>query len=123
MVLCNAPVFVSCVLVGIVEVHLAEFPWVLLGALTLKWDGQKFQSMAHFVSCGPNFGLSANFVNSVLFGDVMGTQDESTGGKCNKEFWKKWLPRRIAHQSFVLSLWACIWFLGTYPLGRSLSEG
>merc|ERR1712048_87529 len=49
--------------------------------------------------------------------------DEGTGGKCNKEFFKKWLPRRIAHVAFVWSLWACVWLVGTYPLGRSLSEG
>eukprot|EP00439_Symbiodinium_sp_Y106_P005339 s5846_g1.t1 len=49
--------------------------------------------------------------------------DEGAGGKCNKEFWSKWIPRRIKHNAFVLSLWACIWLLGTYPLGRPLSEG
>ena len=38
-------------------------------------------------------------------------------------FWSKWIPRRIKHNAFVLSLWACIWLLGTYPLGRPLSEG
>ncbi|CAE7339052.1 AMT1-1, partial [Symbiodinium sp. CCMP2456] len=49
--------------------------------------------------------------------------DEGAGGKCNKEFWSKWIPRRIKHNAFVLSLWACVWLLGTYPLGRPLSEG
>mmetsp|Transcript_59862 Transcript_59862/g.96920 ORF Transcript_59862/g.96920 Transcript_59862/m.96920 type:complete len:457 (+) Transcript_59862:162-1532(+) len=49
--------------------------------------------------------------------------DEGTGGKCNKEFWTKWVPRRLKHSAFVASLWACIWLLGTYPLGRPLSEG
>jgi hypothetical protein len=49
--------------------------------------------------------------------------DEGPGGKCNKEFWSKWVPRRIKHNGFVLSLWACIWLLGTWPLGRPLSEG
>merc|ERR1712146_425522 len=38
-------------------------------------------------------------------------------------FFKKWLPRRIAHIAFVWSLWACVWFVGTYPLGRPVSEG
>ncbi|CAJ1401930.1 unnamed protein product [Effrenium voratum] len=33
--------------------------------------------------------------------------DEGTGGKCNKEFWSKWVPRRVKHNAFVLSLWAC----------------
>ncbi|CAE7576445.1 unnamed protein product, partial [Symbiodinium microadriaticum] len=49
--------------------------------------------------------------------------DEGAGGKCNKEFWSKWIPRRIKHNAFVLGLWACVWLLGTYPLGRPLSEG
>eukprot|EP00933_Yihiella_yeosuensis_P025025 TRINITY_DN193_c0_g1_i3.p1 TRINITY_DN193_c0_g1~~TRINITY_DN193_c0_g1_i3.p1 ORF type:complete len:455 (+),score=114.73 TRINITY_DN193_c0_g1_i3:123-1487(+) len=49
--------------------------------------------------------------------------DEGAGGKCNKEFWTKWVPRRLQHNGFVLSLWACIWLLGTWPLGRPLSEG
>ncbi|CAE7552207.1 unnamed protein product [Symbiodinium sp. CCMP2456] len=49
--------------------------------------------------------------------------DEGAGGKCNKEFWSKWIPRRLKHNAFVLSLWACVWLLGTYPLGRPLSEG
>ncbi|CAE7908127.1 AMT1-1, partial [Symbiodinium sp. KB8] len=49
--------------------------------------------------------------------------DEGAGGKCNKEFWSKWVPRRIKHNAFVLALWTCVWMLGTYPLGRPLSEG
>merc|ERR1712203_492171 len=49
--------------------------------------------------------------------------DEGAGGKCNKEFWKKWLPRRASHSLFVASLWACVWLLGTWPLGRPISEG
>eukprot|EP00439_Symbiodinium_sp_Y106_P028854 s1635_g3.t1 len=49
--------------------------------------------------------------------------DEGAGGKCNKEFWSKWVPRRIKHNAFVLGLWTCVWLLGTYPLGRPLSEG
>eukprot|EP00439_Symbiodinium_sp_Y106_P032048 s2352_g3.t2 len=49
--------------------------------------------------------------------------DEGPGGKCNKEFWSKWVPRRVKHNSFVLCLWALVWLLGTYPLGRPLSEG
>ncbi|CAK9017674.1 unnamed protein product [Durusdinium trenchii] len=49
--------------------------------------------------------------------------DEGAGGKCNKDFWQKWIPRRVYHNAFVLSLWAFVWLLGTYPLGRPLSEG
>jgi len=46
-----------------------------------------------------------------------------TGGKCNKEFWKKWLPRRVHHHLFVASVWTMIWLIGTYPINRPLSEG
>jgi len=48
---------------------------------------------------------------------------DDASGKCNKEFYKKFLPRRFAHTLFVWSLWACIWMIGTYPLGRPVSEG
>jgi len=49
--------------------------------------------------------------------------DAAPGGKCNKEFWGKWVPRRLLHNSVVLSIWGIVWLLGTYPLGRPLSEG
>mmetsp|Transcript_44236 Transcript_44236/g.96235 ORF Transcript_44236/g.96235 Transcript_44236/m.96235 type:complete len:450 (+) Transcript_44236:43-1392(+) len=49
--------------------------------------------------------------------------DPGAGGKCNKEFWSKWFPRRCKHSAFVAGLWACVWLLGTWPLGRPLSEG
>ncbi|CAK8985974.1 unnamed protein product [Durusdinium trenchii] len=49
--------------------------------------------------------------------------DEGAGGKCNKDFWNKWVPRRLYHNAFVVTLWALVWLLGTYPLGRPLSEG
>jgi len=49
--------------------------------------------------------------------------DAAAGGKCNKDFYKKWLPRRFAHHGFLAGLWACVWLLGTWPLGRPLSEG
>jgi len=49
--------------------------------------------------------------------------DEGTGGKCNKEFWSKWVPRRVKHNLFVACLWTCVWLIGTWPLGRPLSEG
>ncbi|CAE7539354.1 unnamed protein product, partial [Symbiodinium pilosum] len=37
-------------------------------------------------------------------------------------FWTKWVPRRLKHNAFVLSLWACVWLLGTYPLGLPWNE-
>jgi len=49
--------------------------------------------------------------------------DAGAGGKCDKAFYKKWLPLRVKHNAFVLSLWACVWLLGSYGLGRPLSEG
>merc|ERR1712013_255367 len=41
--------------------------------------------------------------------------DEGPGGKCNKEFWSKWVPRRMVHGAFVLSVWALVWVLGAWP--------
>jgi len=49
--------------------------------------------------------------------------DAGAGGKCNKEFYRKWFPRRMSHSCFVLGLWTCVWFLGTWPLGREITEG
>jgi len=49
--------------------------------------------------------------------------DEAPGNKCSKSFYSKWLPNRMKHLSFVWTLWACVWFLGTIPMGRPLSEG
>ena len=49
--------------------------------------------------------------------------DQGAGGKCNKDFWGKWVPNRLRHCLFVASLWTCVWLLGTWPLGRPLSEG
>jgi len=49
--------------------------------------------------------------------------DAAAGGKCSKDFWSKWFPRRVAHSVFVVGLWGAIWLLGTYPMGRSLSDG
>ena len=49
--------------------------------------------------------------------------DQGAGGTCNKDFWVKWTPNRLRHCLFVASLWACVWLLGTWPLGRPLSEG
>ena len=40
-----------------------------------------------------------------------------------QDFWGKWVPRRLWHNGFILTLWTCVWLLGTYPLGRPLSEG
>jgi hypothetical protein len=43
--------------------------------------------------------------------------DEGAGGKCHKDFWAKWLPRRLYHNGFVLTCWAIVWCLGAIPYG------
>ncbi|CAE7686197.1 unnamed protein product [Symbiodinium sp. CCMP2456] len=53
----------------------------------------------------------------------MSFPEADASGKCNKEFWTKWMPRRVKHNAVVLGLWACVWLLGTWPLGRPLSQG
>lgn len=60
----------------------------------------------------------------ILFGSHQSkTIFSSIPGKCNKEFWSKWFPRRVKHNCVVWSLWLCVWLLGTWPLGRPFSEG
>lgn len=49
--------------------------------------------------------------------------DSGPGGKCDKAFFSKWLPVRLKHCCFTLSLWGSIWLLGSYGLGRPLGEG
>mmetsp|Transcript_168129 Transcript_168129/g.297874 ORF Transcript_168129/g.297874 Transcript_168129/m.297874 type:complete len:479 (+) Transcript_168129:75-1511(+) len=49
--------------------------------------------------------------------------DEANGGKCNKEFWSKWFPRRVKHNFFVWCVWACVWLIGTIPNGFDLTQG
>jgi len=44
--------------------------------------------------------------------------EEAAGGKCNKEFWSKWFPRRLKHQGFVTWLWACVYLLGRISTGH-----
>lgn len=46
--------------------------------------------------------------------------DPGPGGKCNKDFWSKWLPRRLAHQGFVLAQWFIIFCIGTLAYGNGL---
>jgi len=49
--------------------------------------------------------------------------DAGPGGKCDKSFYKKWLPVRVKHVSFLACLWGSIWLLGSWGMGRSLGEG
>jgi len=46
--------------------------------------------------------------------------EEGAGGKCNKEFWSKWLPRRMKHHGFVLAGWAMVYLLGEAATGHGL---
>mmetsp|Transcript_35676 Transcript_35676/g.53206 ORF Transcript_35676/g.53206 Transcript_35676/m.53206 type:complete len:457 (-) Transcript_35676:587-1957(-) len=49
--------------------------------------------------------------------------DSGPGGKCDKAFYNKWLPVRVKHVTFVLSLWTCVWLLGSWGLDRPLIDG
>lgn len=42
------------------------------------------------------------------------------GGKCSKDFWSKWFPRRLKHLSFVWFCWACVYVLGWCATGQGL---
>merc|ERR1719282_993804 len=47
--------------------------------------------------------------------------DEGAGGKCNKELYNKWLPRRLKHHTFVGALWVCVYLLGHFVLDDGLT--
>jgi len=47
--------------------------------------------------------------------------DEGAGGKCNKELYKKWLPRRLKHHAFVGGLWLLVFGLGHFVLDDGLT--
>jgi len=49
--------------------------------------------------------------------------DAGPGGKCDKQFYKKWLPVRAKHVLLSLCLWGTIWVLGSVGMGRPLAEG
>eukprot|EP00438_Fugacium_kawagutii_P026694 Skav219952 [mRNA] locus=scaffold2879:169258:201031:+ [translate_table: standard] len=53
----------------------------------------------------------------------MSFPEEGAGGEVSSHFWSKWFPRRVKHNAVVWFLWSCVWLLGTWPLGRPLSEG
>jgi len=42
---------------------------------------------------------------------------EDKSGKCHKDFYGKWLPRRLYHNGVVLSVWAVVWLIGAIPYG------
>jgi len=47
--------------------------------------------------------------------------DEGAGGKCNKELYKKWLPRRIRHHTFVAVHWLIVFLMGHFVLDDGLT--
>jgi len=47
--------------------------------------------------------------------------DAGPGGKCNKEFYTKWLPRRLAHHFFVAVVWTIVWLIGLLATGNGLT--
>jgi hypothetical protein len=49
--------------------------------------------------------------------------DEGAGGKCHKDFWKNWLPRRLYHNGFVLTCWAIVWLIGAFVAGYGFENG
>merc|ERR1712203_343692 len=49
--------------------------------------------------------------------------DAGPGGKCDKQFYKKWLPVRVKHVTWSLGLWGSVWLLGSVGMGKPLSEG
>jgi len=49
--------------------------------------------------------------------------DSGPGGKCDKQFYKKWLPVRAKYVAWTTFLWTSVWLLGSVGLGRPLSEG
>merc|ERR1711933_75148 len=49
--------------------------------------------------------------------------DAGPGGKCDKQFYKKWLPVRVKYVIWTTFLWSCVWLLGSWGMGKPLSEG
>mmetsp|Transcript_66330 Transcript_66330/g.194093 ORF Transcript_66330/g.194093 Transcript_66330/m.194093 type:complete len:491 (-) Transcript_66330:361-1833(-) len=39
------------------------------------------------------------------------------------QLYTKWFWQRLKHHIFLICLWGGVWMLGTYPMGRPLSEG
>merc|ERR1711988_281902 len=46
--------------------------------------------------------------------------DEGAGGKCNKELYKKWLPRRLKHHVFCAVMWFTVFLIGHFVLNDGL---
>ena len=94
-----------------------QFPWC-----RLRWEVQQGAGYRVFVSfpsvkCQDvSWSFMLFHVAAVGFWRLL---------RCNspQDFFAKWLPKRLGHCLFVAGLWTCVWLLGTWPLGRPLSEG
>jgi len=90
---------------------LQEWTWEWYGWITVP-----LVPFWHFAGASDTGGLFAMLWWSKF-------PDAGPGGKCDKSFYKKWLPVRVKHVMFTLSLWACVWLLGSLGMGLPLSEG
>jgi hypothetical protein len=43
---------------------------------------------------------------------------DSDGDKCHKDFWTRFVPRRIKHHAFVFSLWFLVYQIGQFFTGE-----
>merc|ERR1712151_400225 len=43
---------------------------------------------------------------------------DSDGDKCHKDFWARFVPRRVKHHMWVLFVWFCIYQLGQFVTGE-----
>jgi hypothetical protein len=39
---------------------------------------------------------------------------DADGDKCHKDFWARFVPRRAKHHAFVMSLWFCVYQIGSF---------
>jgi len=90
---------------------LQEWTWEWYGWLTVP-----FVPVWHFLGASDTGCLFA-----ILWWSRF--PDAGPGGKCDKAFYSKWLPVRVKHVMWLFALWGSFWLLGSYGLGRPLSEG
>merc|ERR1719401_3045859 len=102
-----------------------EFGWdpaswlYVLQEWTFEWYGWltvPFVPFWHFVGASDT-GMLFAFLWWSRFPDA------GPGGKCDKAFYTKWLPTRVKYVAWLCFLWGSIWLLGSWGLGRPLSEG
>jgi len=43
---------------------------------------------------------------------------DSDGDKCHKDFWARFVPRRVKHHAFVFCLWFCVYQIGQFFTGE-----